>query len=80
MAQSSERDGESAKYTFIVDIYHMWIPRHIEPRLLRSARTRPVVMPCGTHDTHFSETGRKALGKTPPVLRYAARFAAPPPL
>jgi uncharacterized protein len=37
----------------------MWIPRDIEPRLLRSARTRPVV----------ALTGARQTGKTSTFLR-----------
>src|SRR5437660_11180523 len=40
-----------AKYAIISHIIHMWIVRDIEPRLDRSARTRPVVLVTGARET-----------------------------
>jgi predicted AAA+ superfamily ATPase len=37
----------------------MWIPRNIEPRLLRSARTRPVVVLTGARQTGKTSTFRR---------------------
>lgn len=37
----------------------MWIPREIEPRLLRSARTRPVVVLTGARQTGKTSTSRR---------------------
>jgi hypothetical protein len=37
----------------------MWIPRDIEPRLLRSARTRPVVVLTGARQTGKTSTFRR---------------------
>src|SRR5260370_35615121 len=37
----------------------MWIPREIEPRLLRSARTRPVVVLTGARQTGKTSTFRR---------------------
>jgi len=42
---------------------HMWIPRHVEPRLRRSARTRPVMV----------LTGARQTGKTSTLLRLFPR-------
>ena len=39
-------------------ILHMWIPRDIEPRLLRSAKTRPVVVLTGARQTGKTSTLR----------------------
>ena len=33
-----------AKYATVSYMLHMWITRTVEPRLLRSAKTRPVVV------------------------------------
>src|SRR5271170_777777 len=46
-------------------ILHMWIPRAVEPRLLRSARTRPVVV----------LTGARQTGKTSTFLRLFPKHA-----
>ncbi len=46
-------------------IMHMWIPRDIEPRLQRSARTRPVVV----------LTGARQTGKTSTLLRLFPKYA-----
>ncbi len=43
---------------------HMWIPRDIEPRVLRSARTRPVVV----------LTGARQTGKTSTLLRLFPQY------
>lgn len=43
----------------------MWIPRHVEPRLRRSARTRPVVV----------LTGARQTGKTSTLRRLFPRYA-----
>ena len=40
-------------------ISHMWIPRDIEPRLLRSARTRPVLVLTGARQTGKTSTFRR---------------------
>ena len=36
----------------------MWIPRHVEPRLIRSARTRPVIVLTGARQTGKTSTFR----------------------
>jgi predicted AAA+ superfamily ATPase len=41
----------------------MWIPRDIEPRLLRSARTRPVVVLTGARQTGKTSTFRRLFPK-----------------
>src|SRR5712691_11369241 len=48
-----------AKYAILSYIINVWIPRDIEPRLHRSARTRPVVV----------LTGARQTGKTSTLLR-----------
>ncbi len=48
-----------AIYAIVSHIIHVWIPRDIEPRLQRSARTRPVVV----------LTGARQTGKTSTLLR-----------
>ena len=52
-----------AIYSILSHILHMWIPRDIEPRLRRSARTRPVVV----------LTGARQTGKTSTLLRLFPR-------
>src|ERR1700745_860753 len=47
---------EDAKYSITSYILHMWIPRVVEPRLLRSARTRPVVVLTGARQTGKTST------------------------
>jgi uncharacterized protein len=42
---------------------NMWIPRDIEPRLLRSARTRPVVVLTGARQTGKTSTLRRLFPK-----------------
>src|SRR5580692_9312945 len=54
-----------AKYPISSYILHMWIPRAVEPRLLRSARTRPVVV----------LTGARQTGKTSTFLRLFPKHA-----
>ena len=46
-------------------ILHMWIPRAVEPRLQRSAKTRPVVV----------LTGARQTGKTSTCLRLFPKHA-----
>ena len=53
------RDSSFAIYSIMPHIMHMWIQRDIEPRLQRSARTRPVVV----------LTGARQTGKTSTLLR-----------
>src|SRR6516164_4681233 len=48
-----------AKYAIISYILRMWISRAVEPRLLRSAKTRPVIV----------LTGARQTGKTSTLLR-----------
>ena len=43
--------GGYAKYATVSYILHMWIPRAAEPRLQRSAKTRPVVVLTGARQT-----------------------------
>src|ERR1700747_2011997 len=45
-----------AKYSITSEILHVWIPRAVEPRLLRSARTRPVVVLTGARQTGKTST------------------------
>ncbi|HWZ42009.1 MAG TPA: ATP-binding protein [Candidatus Saccharimonadales bacterium] len=40
-------------------ILHMWIPRTVEPRLLRSARTRPAIVLTGARQTGKTSTLRR---------------------
>src|SRR5580692_2163866 len=54
-----------AKYPISSYILHMWIPRAVEPRLLRSAKTRPVVV----------LTGARQTGKTSTFLRLFPNYA-----
>jgi predicted AAA+ superfamily ATPase len=54
-----------AKYATISYILHMWIPRAIEPRLQRSAKTRPMVV----------LTGARQTGKTSTFLRLFPKHA-----
>jgi uncharacterized protein len=51
--------GFVAKYSVTLDILRMWIPREIEPRLKRSARTRPVVVLTGARQTGKTSTFRR---------------------
>jgi hypothetical protein len=37
-------------------IFHIWIPRAVEPRLQRSAKTRPVVVITGARQTGNTST------------------------
>jgi hypothetical protein len=48
-----------AKYTITSYILQMWIPRTIEERLRRSARTRPVVVLTGARQTGKTSTLRR---------------------
>lgn len=48
-----------AKYSIASYILHMWIPRSIEPRLRRSARTRPVIVLTGARQTGKTSTFRR---------------------
>jgi len=45
-----------AKYAILSYILHMWIPRAVEPRLKRSARTRPVIVLTGARQTGKTST------------------------
>jgi predicted AAA+ superfamily ATPase len=45
-----------AKYAIISYILHMWIPRSVEPRLQRSAKTRPVIVLTGARQTGKTST------------------------
>ncbi len=45
-----------AKYSIISYILHMWIPRAVEPRLQRSAKTRPVIVLTGARQTGKTST------------------------
>jgi len=47
----------------VVDIQRMWIVRDIEPRLLRSARTRPVLVLTGARQTGKTSTFRRLFPK-----------------
>lgn len=47
---------------------HMWIKRDIEPRLQRSARTRPVIV----------LTGARQAGKTSTLLRLFPKHGSSP--
>lgn len=53
-----------AKYAILSYIINVWIPRDIEPRLQRSARTRPVVV----------LTGARQTGKTSTLLRLFPKY------
>lgn len=60
--RSGSEFGKSlAKYAFPSHIQQMWIPRDIEPRLLRSARTRPVVVLTGARQTGKTSSFRRLL-------------------
>jgi len=48
-----------AKYVIGSYILHMWIPRDVESRLRRSARTRPVVVLTGARQTGKTSTLRR---------------------
>jgi uncharacterized protein len=48
-----------AKYAIASYILHVWIPRSIEPRLLHSARTRPVLVLTGARQTGKTSTLRR---------------------
>jgi hypothetical protein len=54
-----------ARYSIASYILHMWIPRAVEARLLRSAKTRPVVV----------LTGARQTGKTSTFLRLFPKHA-----
>jgi predicted AAA+ superfamily ATPase len=43
----------------VMDILHTWIPRDVEPRLQRAARTRPVVVLTGARQTGKTSTFRR---------------------
>jgi hypothetical protein len=45
-----------AKYAIVSYILHMWIPREIEARLNRSAKTRPVIVLTGARQTGKTST------------------------
>ena len=45
-----------AKYTILSYILHMWISRAVEPRLERSAKTRPVIVLTGARQTGKTST------------------------
>src|SRR6516164_603700 len=45
-----------AKYAIISYILRMWISRAVEPRLLRSAKTRPVIVLTGARQTGKTST------------------------
>ena len=45
-----------AGYTILSYILHMWISRSVEPRLVRSARTRPVIVLTGARQTGKTST------------------------
>ena len=45
-----------ANYATISYILHMWIPRAVEPRLQRSAKTRPLVVLTGARQTGKTST------------------------
>jgi predicted AAA+ superfamily ATPase len=47
------------KYAVASYILHMWISRAVEPRLLRSARTRPVIVLTGARQTGKTSTFRR---------------------
>jgi predicted AAA+ superfamily ATPase len=47
------------KYAIASYILHMWISRAVEPRLLRSARTRPVIVLTGARQTGKTSTFRR---------------------
>jgi uncharacterized protein len=59
MADRWQRPQGYAKYAIQSYILHMWIPRDLEARLKRSARTRPVIV----------LTGARQTGKTSTLLR-----------
>jgi len=44
------------KYAIASYILHMWIPRFVEPRLKRSAKTRPVIVLTGARQTGKTST------------------------
>src|SRR6202140_3226883 len=52
-----------AKYAIISYILYMWIPRAVEPRLQRSAKTRPVVVLTGARQTGKTSTFRRLFPK-----------------
>ena len=54
-----------AKYAIVSYILHMWISRTVEPRLQRSAKTRPVVV----------LTGARQTGKTSTFLRLFPNYS-----
>ena len=51
-----EAPSQYAKYTILSYILHMWIPRAVEPRLKRSAKTRPVIVLTGARQTGKTST------------------------
>jgi uncharacterized protein len=59
------RNKAAAQYAILSHIVHMWIPRTVEPRLQRSAKTRPVVV----------LTGARQTGKTSTFLRLFPKHA-----
>ena len=59
------RTARRANYAILSYILHMWIPRAVEPRLQRSAKTRPVVV----------LTGARQTGKTSTFLRLFPKHA-----
>ena len=63
--QQERRSISRAKYAIISYILHMWIKRAVEPRLQRSAKTRPVVV----------LTGARQTGKTSTFLRLFPKHA-----
>jgi len=54
-----------AIYSTVSHIIHMWITRDVEPRLQRSARTRPVLV----------LTGARQTGKTSTSIRLFPQYA-----
>jgi hypothetical protein len=45
-----------AKYAIVSYILYMWIPRDVEARLKRSAKTRPVIVLTGARQTGKTST------------------------
>jgi predicted AAA+ superfamily ATPase len=62
---SGRRISRCAKYAILSYIVHMWISRAVEPRLQRSAKTRPVL----------GLTGARQTGNTSTFLRLFPNYA-----
>ena len=65
-AKPSRTTSGIAKYAMVSHIVHVWIPRQLEPRPRRSAKTRPVLMLAGA-PPHRQDFHRSANISEPPV-------------